>query len=444
MAINSALLDHEEKEIRKFYQIIYLLSSLSIMTGDRIKYGLPAEQDWFSLSKFRRDIADALAYISAYAKDTDSVTAVALGKEDGKVVVWIAANQKVKAKVVGFLTEVLGRLDDIAQSPESEREDDIFDFVLDFNQMRIFRYYRNFCGIWTEIKNRQPSPSNGALINLDMWIQTTFHKDGKELQPEDMAKLARKCHRARERDVGMFEMLKQFSTQSNMLSQEYERLHKLLYKIGKHITLCRKLIDARRSLPEDFKQGAVVKAVYVTAKSPVRLQRKCSLDSIAAVFFPSDTERRAFHDHIDKFYNREGVSQKLQIRLNSCPRVHAEIQLINHFDRHNCQLLDESNPYIGCSKPACYLCYKYITHHPRRWFRPPSHQKLYHAWCLPEPPTHDNRKDFLAATVEMLQSQLRAEIENQRGPRIFHADSTAGATSTINTRLALFVGTQLM
>jgi hypothetical protein len=98
MAITSLIVSHEEKHIREFYQIVYLLSCLGLRRGDRIKRGILVEQGMISVAKHRRNIADALAYISAYDKKPGRVTAVALGMEEGRLVVWIAANPKVNCE----------------------------------------------------------------------------------------------------------------------------------------------------------------------------------------------------------------------------------------------------------------------------------------------------------------------------------------------------------
>lgn len=268
-----------------------------------------------------------------------------------------------------------------------------------------------------------------VLQELHTWVRRTFYKGDKKLQPEDMVNLARQCHQARHRDRDVFHMLSEASGQGIMPLHEYERLHDLLYKIGKNVTLCRRLLDARRSLSDDFKQGVVVKPVHVPPRQLNDIKRNYSFDSIATHIFPSESEKQAFYDHVDKFYNAEMVSEQLQDCAKCQPPVHAEIQLISFFDTHKSRLLDERNPYIGCSKPACYLCYKYITSHPREWFPPPSHQKLYYRWGLPEMRGNENREEFLAATAEGLQRDLRDDIAKQQGPRTVYDDSTAGATT---------------
>ena len=246
--------------------------------------------------------------------------------------------------------------------------------------------------------------------------------------------LARKCHEERKRDGGVFDMLKEASTQGIMSPEMHDQLRNLLHKVGKHITLCRKLIDARKSLSEDFKYGAVVKPIEVSPRRPDTTERGYSFDRITNRIFRTESEKQTFYHHVNQFYDRDMASEKLQTYANSPRfRVHAEIQLISYFDTNGSPLLEEGNPYIGCSKPACYLCYKYITDHPRQWFRPPSHQKLYNSWSLPKPHGKENREEFLATTTEVLKRQLREDIAKKQGQRSVCDDSTAGVTSVLRT-----------
>ena len=168
--------NHESKRIHRFYDIICLLSSLSITRGSRIKQKYSVEQDGCSIAKFRRKFADALAYICAYDKTAESVTAIALGRREKKVTIWIAANGKVKEKVTKFLNKILKMLDDIVNLPcassfnlmiESKlgvKFCEILSSILDFNEKRNYKYYESFLSQWTSVcKSEEPSGETSKL-----------------------------------------------------------------------------------------------------------------------------------------------------------------------------------------------------------------------------------------------------------------------------------------
>lgn len=257
-----------------------------------------------------------------------------------------------------------------------------------------------------------------------------------------MDRLAIVCHMARKTEIP--EILKQCSGQGNKFAQEYERLFKLFYKLGKHITLTEKLVRARCALREDFRHGFDVTTVPESEKKPTS-QPVRDLGRIAESIFPDANERTLFLHYVQKFFDMDYVSKTLSGQLQSSRRVHAEIKIIDYFDKEEVCFLDENQPYIGCSKPACYLCYHYIVAHPKNYFLPPSHQKLYPAWCLPLVRENDRQASerffmqerFLEEVTQKLQADLRFEVENQMGPRAHHADSTIGASSTVCTHKAI-------
>lgn len=163
----------ESSRIHRFYDIICLLRSLSLVRGSRIKQKHSVEQDGCNIAKLRREFADALSYICAYDKTPDSVTAIALGRRKQKVTVWIAANNNVKQKVIIFLNQVLKMLEDIANmtvpcaSGHYHLEVKIchlLSFILDFNRERNYKYYKYFLLCWNTIG--QPEEPTGETSKL--------------------------------------------------------------------------------------------------------------------------------------------------------------------------------------------------------------------------------------------------------------------------------------
>ena len=274
---------------------------------------------------------------------------------------------------------------------------------------------------------------------LSEWIQEHFLPTGKKLKKSDMAKLAQVCHEARTTEI--LEILKQCSGQDSKFPQVYEQLFKLFYKLGKHKTFARKLVLARHVLREDFQYGFDVTTIPEPKLKPnLPSQPVRDLGEIAKNIWGNSDERSLFLHHVRKFFDMNLVSKRLSYQLRSPRRVHAEIKIIDHFDKEGACFLDDDQPYIGCSKPACFLCYNYINAHPRNYFLPPSHQKLYPAWCLPLVRENDRQaserfcmqEHFLEEVTQKLEADLRVEVKNKMGPRGHHADSTIGASSTVS------------
>jgi hypothetical protein len=95
------------KVTRRFYEPLLLLHALSPIRGERIKSEIIPDDPESNHIQLRRTFTNAIAYICAYKKGPDHVTAAALEKTPQGVVVWLSANADVEEGVVTFLEGIL-------------------------------------------------------------------------------------------------------------------------------------------------------------------------------------------------------------------------------------------------------------------------------------------------------------------------------------------------
>lgn len=62
--------------------------------------------------------------------------------------------------------------------------------------------------------------------------------------------------------------------------------------------------------------------------------------------------------------------------------VHCELVLAERFAAQGLDFF-AARKYIGCSKPACYMCYKYLTTHEANFEHPATSEGI---WPYPLPP----------------------------------------------------------
>ena len=117
-------------------------------------------------------------------------------------------------------------------------------------------------------------------------------------------------------------------------------------------------------------------------------------------------------------------------------RVHAEVQLLHHFDQHN-EEFAEGDKYIACSKPACFCCHLYFRHHPGGFVEPHSHQKIYLNW---QPPgvsevVKTGKETQLRSILNLMINDIRKDalrqIIEKAGPRSVHPDSVTGISASV-------------
>lgn len=108
--------------------------------------------------------------------------------------------------------------------------------------------------------------------------------------------------------------------------------------------------------------------------------------------------------------------------------VHAEMQLLSFYDHH--PDLTPRLLFMGTSKKACFLCYKFMSRHPLGMTVSASHQKLYPSW-MPAPCTSSAvrkaHKEMLWELGKHLEKMAARDIAMRLGVRRpSTVDSSAG------------------
>lgn len=95
-----------------------------------------------------------------------------------------------------------------------------------------------------------------------------------------------------------------------------------------------------------------------TSQNPVQIQS--ALHAVVDLDLPPNSEIRS----------------SLASRKTIVTRVHAELQIADKFSRDRYMEFVENDKYIGCSKPACYFCYNWLSNHKHRYVLPATHHKI--------------------------------------------------------------------
>lgn len=137
-------------------------------------------------------------------------------------------------------------------------------------------------------------------------------------------------------------------------------------------------IDSLRRLPVDVRtlQAPKVREVTIgqeytspyeivwaicnetTFKNPVQIQS--ALQNIVSLDLPPNHK----------------IRKTLASRQPIITRVHAELQIADKFSRNQYMEFVDDDKYIGCSKPACYFCYHWLSLHKHRYVLPATHNRI--------------------------------------------------------------------
>jgi hypothetical protein len=236
-----------------------------------------------------------------------------------------------------------------------------------------------------------------------------------------------------------------FAGQGWTRRETFERLYKLLGKLGKPLKSSKTLTEAATKLAQDFAQGFTVKTVRssVSQQIPFRSKKEATIESTVNRMFSDSSKKTEFMDRLKSLVSQEGdeIDSFLQRERATRTIVHAELLLIDHFERNSCNFLGQGEKYIGCSKPACYLCHMYITQHPSRYTIPASHSKVYVGWRPPDVYVRESgasgllqiQERILLLMIELVRKDLDSEIKSRNMRLPFHTDSTTGITTTLES-----------
>ena len=250
----------------------------------------------------------------------------------------------------------------------------------------------------------------------------------------------RRCYESR--SSPRFDTLKRLAAQGESRHLEAEELLHLLYKLGKHIHITKRLIEAAVSLSYDFVEGITIQTLPASREVALPFTpEQATIESTIHRMFSRSEDQNSFFARLQYIWSPSQLTELLREQHTTKTRVHAELLLIDHFDKYKFRFLDDNDKYIGCSKSACYLCHAYIKRHPGRYTVPPSHQKLYVGWRVPDispqdpasAARHQIREQILLDLIDLVREDIRTDIESRTSRRPHHADSTVGMTSTAKT-----------
>ena len=217
---------------------------------------------------------------------------------------------------------------------------------------------------------------------------------------------------------------------------KFRDLRHYIGRLGEHVKSAKILVTAALRMPyllENFEIRVCRSSRYNPSPlSPTSID----LDGIVG---------RAFHgENIDRYraslssMNRifEGnLWQLVKDRCSFSTRVHAELLFVNHFQEHQYAFVADDR-YIGCSKPACYCCYHYISA-LRQGFNlsmPACHNNLYLAWRAPDIPQGRGKEalkqqqDALNTMILSIRADLQRQIDGREPRRPSQYDSLTGVT----------------
>jgi hypothetical protein len=216
-------------------------------------------------------------------------------------------------------------------------------------------------------------------------------------------------------------------------------------RLGYHFRAAATLVSCAPRLM-DLLHDFDICGVPVRAKSEMpRSDQLTTLEKILIRMLPGNSSDLKLYQqaltYMDSRYQLFHRFQENYDKPNGSACVHAEVQVLEQFYAHNMQY-SGGDPYVACSKPACFCCLLYFRHHPGHVVEPISHNKIYLNWRPPDFSTpigiigSNHQRDILNAMNQELRREVLQQLHEKTAPRAWHADSVTGITRSAQSEQA--------
>lgn len=429
--------DKYQQLINRFYEPLILLEALGKVRGS-----LTPRRKERDPEGIRRQFRDDLAFLCEYTKGGDACTAIGIEDRPQCAVYWVAANVDPESTIVPFLISVLEELRNISKLPGDQRQDRterVATRCIVYAEKKVIKLKRLLSTQISECSRRlEGSTSDLELVD---WLQQ-FER------VRDHVALCKLAYELRKSES--MKRLKRLSEDptyhrdpDGRLSP-FSQVRHYVGRLAEHIRVPQRLIEELGRLEDLLLNPFQVQVIPVSSCIPPPRQEERDdrgiIDSICIRMLPKDSPDlpnvRAWLTELDRMYHIIERVEDSYKNPNFRPRVHAEIQVLEHFHSRGLTWLD-GDRYIGCSKPACFLCHLYLRHHPARPVEPESHRKIYLNWGPPllakraQDESYLHQRDILNKMVEEIRKDALEQIRQRQGPQQWHADSHTAITTTV-------------
>ncbi|KIW12810.1 hypothetical protein PV08_07997 [Exophiala spinifera] len=321
----------------------------------------------------RRDFLGSFAYLCDTDKGGATVTAAALQKLLHSNILWLAANEGMDKETISYAERILQKLKELESRPPKAVHEEIFRLVVDRCTPRINFYisklkmYARNC----RMQMRQEMPSERVSD-----LRSKLKKLAEPPPSMTLADLVDRCHAMRGADID------EIRKRSKKRDDDFRELAHYIGRVGATRSSTNAVVDGMLKVPSLRKiSGIRPISAPETREMSVGQGFTSPYEIVWAICkespYPHPVQMKsALHAVVDFDHPLNGeIRDSLASRPSIVTRVHAELQIADRFSRDRYEFVD-GDMYIGCSKPACYFCHRWLGHHKLKFVLPATHDKI--------------------------------------------------------------------
>ncbi|RFU25554.1 hypothetical protein B7463_g10776, partial [Scytalidium lignicola] len=373
---------------------------------------LPSPEAVNSLQLARRRFIRNLSFICDFDKGGETCTAIGLENDSDCYRFWVAANTNVEHKTVPFLKIVLERLSASDPREQESKEEALTRFTIQFASKRIVGEVNLLLKAIADCRdriNQQRSERGTGSPRFTIVNKSSGYT--------------------------------RFKSPLRAIGSAFTEVYHYIGRLARHIRVIKELVNDAHLLDPLFSSYEVCPVPGFECVPKPEPDLDTTLDGILNRMLSNNPKKQEY----EKLLSQLDQNHKIMAQIMNCynnenfePKVHAEIQVLTHFDNKGISYVNNDR-YIGCSKPACFCCYLYIRHHPARMVVPESHQKIWLNWGPPKLQYGSKdlgfvqQRNVLNKVIQNIREGVIDEIEQKGSSGKWHPDSQTGITDSIGT-----------
>ncbi|KAI8295541.1 hypothetical protein K4K56_011359 [Colletotrichum sp. SAR 10_98] len=423
-------LDPYKRLTSRFYEALLLLSTLRPVNGPHIITKL----DTGTLQGARRRFLRNLCVLCDYQKGGDSTTSIGAEDRDDTCVLWVSSNEGPRDNVIDFIITVLEDLRRVVLGGEEQNvvAEDLLLRTIRFVIPRL-RKERSIL--------RRTSRSCAEIVKdngLILWLRQFQSTNLDDLA---VCRLAYEHRHDHEMDLMVQYGQEEEESGSQLpMARPFSYFRHTIGRLAHRIRVVGELFQDARRLPALLRDSHVERVQPLMSATVPMADGHTTLQGILRRLLPARDERYGpyldFLKFIDQHVNIEaGIIERLEDSTFT-PCVHAEVQMLHHFDKGNRNFV-ANDKYIACSKPACICCELYFRHHPLRVTLIDAHQKAYPKWGLigltqgAQSADWISQRNILIDVIQALKPIVLDQISQLQVSSLHHPDSVSQITESL-------------
>ncbi|CAG9995979.1 unnamed protein product [Clonostachys byssicola] len=429
--------DHYKSLVEQFYEALLLLKALSGLRDGHD--GFPGRQN---LRKERlRSFLRGLAYFCDFKKGGDTYTGIGLEEAETEYIFWVTSN-KHRPELAAHLSDMLDRLKKLKDAPEDMKgrhRRSLQAMCFSKSGKRIGMYQTHLTKSITDAQNLLTEPKTKHDRELSLWMSGLLEAD-----PKNYVELCDSIFTA-SKENHMLRLLRSRAKFERSLENirgkrnAFDEVKHYIGRLASHTRTLNQLCD----YVDDPLIEEIIRAQRVRQIDPLEQTSESTLDIQATlngllVGIKDGAERREVQSRLDDLNRQCEIFKDISNQYSYFkPRVHAEVQILEHFYRNNLRFANDDK-FVGGSKPSCECCYLYFKYHPARMVLPESSHKVFINWSLPpvaEPQSGEadftQQRKILSKMVNVLIYNAVSEILDCRTAPCWRPDSLTDLSSSI-------------